>query len=84
MVRRDRPGSSPGLLVAARSGEGQLVDRAAGGARRHSGSAQAADGPIEHIRLGRTAGEFIDALTVAGMAAGLRERVEDADRRRPS
>lgn len=40
--------------------------------------------PIEHIRLARTAGEFIDALTVAGMAAGLRERLEDAGRRRIS
>jgi hypothetical protein len=40
--------------------------------------------PIEHIRLARTAGGFIDALTVAGMAAGLRERLEDAGRRRLS
>jgi hypothetical protein len=27
--------------------------------------------------LARTAGEFIDALTIAGMAAGLRERLAD-------
>ena len=31
--------------------------------------------PVRHQRLGRTAGELVDLLTVAGMAAGLRERL---------
>jgi hypothetical protein len=31
--------------------------------------------PVRHQRLARTAGELIDALTVAGMAAGLEERL---------
>ncbi len=31
--------------------------------------------PVRHVRLAGTVGEFFDALTVAGMAAGLRERV---------
>jgi hypothetical protein len=32
-------------------------------------------GPVRRKWLARTAGEFIDALTIAGMAAGLRERL---------
>lgn len=36
--------------------------------------------PVVHVRLARTVGELIDLLTVAGMAAGLRERL-GADRR---
>jgi len=32
-------------------------------------------GPVRRVWLARTAGEFIDALTIAGMAAGLRERL---------
>jgi hypothetical protein len=32
-------------------------------------------GPVRRRWLARTAGEFIDALTIAGMAAGLRERL---------
>jgi hypothetical protein len=31
--------------------------------------------PVRHQRLARTAGELVDLLTVAGMAAGLRERL---------
>jgi hypothetical protein len=31
--------------------------------------------PVRHQRLARTAGELIDLLTVAGMAAGLKERL---------
>jgi hypothetical protein len=33
--------------------------------------------PVRHRRLARTAGELIDLLTVAGMAAGLAERLRD-------
>jgi hypothetical protein len=33
--------------------------------------------PIRHVRLARTAGELIDVLTIAGLAAGLRERLVD-------
>jgi hypothetical protein len=41
-------------------------------------------GPVRRKWLARTAGEFIDALTIAGMAAGLRERLADqASRNRP-
>ena len=39
-------------------------------------------GPVRHPRLARGAGGLIDALTVAGLAAGLRERLAgDGDRR---
>jgi hypothetical protein len=34
-------------------------------------------GPVRRPWLARTAGEFIDALTIAGMAAGLKERLAD-------
>ncbi len=34
-------------------------------------------GPVRRKWLARTGGEFIDALTIAGMAAGLRERLTD-------
>jgi hypothetical protein len=33
--------------------------------------------PVRHKRLARTAGELLDLLTVAGMAAGLRERLTE-------
>jgi hypothetical protein len=33
--------------------------------------------PVRHVRLARTAGELLDVLTIAGMAAGLRERLAD-------
>jgi hypothetical protein len=33
-------------------------------------------GPVRRPWLARTAGEFIDALTIAGMAAGLKERLK--------
>ncbi len=33
-------------------------------------------GPVKRPWLTRTGGEFIDALTIAGMAAGLKERLE--------
>jgi Polyketide cyclase / dehydrase and lipid transport len=32
--------------------------------------------PVRHQRLARTAGELLDLLTIAGMAAGLRERLD--------
>lgn len=34
--------------------------------------------PIKHRWLASTAGELVDALTIAGMAAGLSERLRDA------
>jgi len=34
-------------------------------------------GPVRRKWLARTAGEFVDALTIAGMAAGLRERLDE-------
>jgi hypothetical protein len=37
-------------------------------------------GPVRRPWLARTAGEFIDALTIAGMAAGLKERLQQAAR----
>jgi len=36
--------------------------------------------PVRHQRLARTAGDLVDLLTVAGMAAGLKERVAAQDR----
>jgi hypothetical protein len=36
--------------------------------------------PIRRVWLARTAGEFVDALTVAALAAGLRERLVDHGR----
>ena len=38
--------------------------------------------PVRHTLLARTAGELLDLLTVAGMAAGLRERVGASGRTR--
>jgi len=38
-------------------------------------------GPVRHRWLARTAGEFIDALTIAGLAAGLKERLADQEDR---
>jgi hypothetical protein len=32
-------------------------------------------GPVRHVRLAETVGDAFDALTIAGMAAGLRERL---------
>ncbi|HEV7203024.1 MAG TPA: hypothetical protein VGN18_00370 [Jatrophihabitans sp.] len=32
-------------------------------------------GPVKHVRLAETAGGLFDAATIAGMAAGLRERL---------
>lgn len=32
--------------------------------------------PVRHQRLARTAGELLDLLTIAGLAAGLRERLD--------
>jgi hypothetical protein len=37
-------------------------------------------GPVRRKWLARTAGEFIDALTIAGMAAGLKERLTEPSR----
>jgi hypothetical protein len=36
--------------------------------------------PVEHVRLAKTAGELVDVLTIAGMAAGLRERLAEGAR----
>jgi hypothetical protein len=33
-------------------------------------------GPVRRVRLAETFGELIDAVTIAGMAAGLRERLQ--------
>ena len=33
--------------------------------------------PIRRVRLARTVGELFDALTIAGLAGGLRERMLD-------
>ena len=38
-------------------------------------------GPVRRPWLARTAGEFIDALTIAGLAAGLKERLADQEDR---
>jgi hypothetical protein len=38
-------------------------------------------GPVRRPWLARTAGEFIDALTIAGLAAGLKERLADHEER---
>jgi hypothetical protein len=35
-------------------------------------------GPVRRVWLAETGGDLIDALTIAGMAAGLRERLEGA------
>ena len=35
-------------------------------------------GPVKRIWLARTAGEFIDLITIAGLAAGLNERLAQA------
>jgi hypothetical protein len=37
--------------------------------------------PVRHQRLARTGGELIDLLTIAGMAAGLRERLAESPAR---
>ena len=37
-------------------------------------------GPVRRKWLARTEGEFIDALTIAGMAAGLKERLTEPSR----
>jgi hypothetical protein len=37
-------------------------------------------GPVRRKWLARTGGEFIDALTIAGMAAGLKERLTEPSR----
>ncbi|MDQ6686240.1 MAG: hypothetical protein M3Z50_01275 [Actinomycetota bacterium] len=34
-------------------------------------------GPVRHQRLAETAGDLVDLLTIAGMAAGLRERLRE-------
>jgi hypothetical protein len=36
-------------------------------------------GPVRHLRLARTAGGLIDALTIVGLAAGMRERLAAGD-----
>lgn len=35
--------------------------------------------PVRHVRLAETLGGLVDAVTVVGLAAGLRERVADHD-----
>ena len=39
-------------------------------------------GPVRHVWLARTAGGLIDAVTIIGLAAGLRERLAAGDSRR--
>ena len=36
---------------------------------------------VKHVRLANSVGGLLDLLTIAGMAAGLRERIADAARR---
>ena len=36
-------------------------------------------GPVRRVRLARVGGGFVDLLTIAGMAAGLRERLADTN-----
>jgi hypothetical protein len=36
--------------------------------------------PIKRVWLAKSAGELLDLLTIAGMAAGLRERLGDRER----
>ena len=36
--------------------------------------------PVKRVWLAKSAGELLDLLTIAGMAAGLRERLEDRER----
>ena len=52
-----------------------LAPAAGGGTRVHLRLRLA---PVRRPWLARTAGEFVDALTIAGMAAGLKERLEHA------
>ena len=37
-------------------------------------------GPVRHVWLARTAGGLVDALTIAGLAGGLRERLAERPR----
>lgn len=46
-----------------------------------SGSSPACAVPVRHKLLARTAGELLDLVTVAGLAAGLGERLAGHDRR---
>jgi hypothetical protein len=40
-------------------------------------------GPVRHIWLASSVGDLIDAVTIAGLAVGLRERISDARTRNP-
>ena len=51
-----------------------LAPAGGGGTRVHLRLRMA---PVRHKRLARTAGELLDLLTMAGMAAGLRERLAE-------
>jgi Polyketide cyclase / dehydrase and lipid transport len=54
-----------------------LTPAGGGGPRRTRVHLRLRMGPVRHKRLARTAGELLDLLTVAGMAAGLRERLAE-------
>ena len=66
------------LLYTSRRGETDLTwclhltPVGAGGTRVHL---RLRLGPVRHRRLAETAGGLFDALTIMGLAAGLRERV---------
>jgi hypothetical protein len=47
----------------------------------HPGLPEAAYGPIKYQSFANTVGELVDLLTVAAMAASLRERVSEHRRR---
>ena len=51
------------------------VDPAGGGTAQTRVLLRLRLGPVKRLWLARTAGELVDVLTVAGMAAGLRERL---------
>ncbi|TGN65594.1 hypothetical protein EXE59_17750 [Nocardioides eburneiflavus] len=66
------------LLYTSRRGHTDLTwclrvtDGHAGGSRVHL---RLRMGPVRHRRLARTLGGVVDAVTIVGLAAGLRERV---------
>lgn len=79
--------SSPTSLVyRSRRGHTELtwsvtLEPADGAPRRTRVFLRLRMAPVRHKRLARSAGDLLDLVTVAGMAAGLRERLADHDRR---
>jgi hypothetical protein len=63
------------LHLAARFHLGHLVHHSAAGRRRHRVLLRVRMAPVRRRRLAETAGELVDFLTIAGMAAGLRQRL---------